>query len=241
MTTRQANTPAGFTIVELLIAISVFFLVLAGLFSILGPSNAMYSAGHRKLDVQQSARVAMDMIVRELRMAGYFPENFDATPGNDIAVADRNAVQVGTDTGLAIYGAATGCLDGNADGLCDADQTPLGPRSRVFLFCLNGTNLVAKVNALGVADSYTCTATNVEQQVLATNITALTFTYFDINNAVLPGPLDGQGLGVAPAFAVTAQRAAVRSVAITLTAQDAVPGQAPQVYTLRSNVRLRNL
>ncbi len=198
MPTRQTNTPAGFTIVELLIAISVFFLVLGGLFQLLGPSNVMYSAGHRKLDVQQGARVAMDMMVRQLRMAGYFPENFDANTGNDVAVADRNPVQVGADMGLAIFGAATGCLDANADAVCDANQTALGPRSQVFLFCLDGTNLVIKVGALGAAGSYTCAVTNVEQQVVASNVTALTFAYFDGTNHRASGPARRPGAGHGP-------------------------------------------
>src|SRR3989475_5079130 len=84
----------GFTMVEMLIALSIFLLILMGVFQIFEPSNAAYVSSERKLGVQQNARIAMDMIVRQIRMAGYFPENFDTDTTNDVA----NSVQIATDT-----------------------------------------------------------------------------------------------------------------------------------------------
>ena len=52
--------------------------------------------------------------------------------------------------------------------------------------------------------------------LVADNVTSLTFAYFDENHNPLVAPLDGQGLGI-PAFGVTTARAAVRTVAITIT------------------------
>jgi type II secretory pathway pseudopilin PulG len=222
MSSQAPQGPRGFTIVEMLIAFSVFFLVLGGIFQIFGPSNVMYAAGHRKLDLQQSARVAMDTMVRQMRMAGYFPENFDANVANDVA----NAVHIATDGAVAIAG--------------DTDGTGT---SNVFTFCLNAGSLQVLREAVATA-SYQC-ATN--GQILVDNVTNLRFAYFDANNAPLPDPptgpyaLDGQNAGVAPSFADLTQRGAVRTVVITVTTQQSVPGQAPQVYTLTSDVRLRNV
>jgi hypothetical protein len=99
--------------------------------------------------------------------------------------------------------------------------------------------LLSKVGPQGVFASYDCSDT-AQTQVVADNITNLAFTYFDQDHVQLAAPLDGQGLGI-PAFGVTTARAAVRTVVITMTAQETVPGQAPQTYTLTTNVRLRNL
>jgi prepilin-type N-terminal cleavage/methylation domain-containing protein len=231
----RADGQSGFTLIEVLIALSLFFLVLGGMFTVMGPSNVMYVAGQRKVDVQQSGRIAMDTLVRQIRMAGYFPENFDTTQGaaNDIPIDQRISIHTGTDAALAIFGAATGCLDANADSVCDPDQNPAP--SRVFLFCLSGTRLLSKQG------SYTCSVERADEgEVVADNITALTFAYYDVNNNLLADPLDGQAVLGAP-VGVTTDRLAVRTVVITLTAQEAVPGQVDQTYTLTSNVRLRNL
>jgi prepilin-type N-terminal cleavage/methylation domain-containing protein len=223
MTKRLLSSPSGFTIVEMMIALSIFFLVVGGLFQIFGPSNVMYAAGHRKLDNQQSARIAMDTIVRQMRMAGYFPENFDADPGND--VVGNVTVQIATDTALAILG--------------DTDGTGA---SRVLMFCLSGDEVRMLRETLAVA-TYQCG----NGQAIAENITTLRFAYFDLNNMPIPAvpavpyALDGQMEGVAPNFGNTAERGAVRTVVITVTAQQNVPGQPAQVYTLSSNVRFRNL
>jgi type IV pilus assembly protein PilW len=222
MPRRQLLGQPGFTIIEMLIALSIFFLVLAGMFSVFAPSNALHAAGQRKVDVQQSGRVAMDMIVRQIRMAGYYPENFDANPGNNLS--SPVTVQIATDTALAVYG--------------DTDGTNA---SNVFLFCLGGGALRIGKGANNVPGSYQCNGS-----VIADNITGLSFAYYDANNDPVPNPpaapyqLDAQGVGGIPDFLNTAERAAIRTVVVTLTAQEAVPGQQPQIYTLSSDVRLRN-
>jgi prepilin-type N-terminal cleavage/methylation domain-containing protein len=67
----------GFTLVELMVAMSIFLLILVGIFQVFDPSRNAYLVCERMLDVQQNARVAMDRMARQLRMTGYFPENID--------------------------------------------------------------------------------------------------------------------------------------------------------------------
>jgi len=211
----------GFTMIEMLIALSIFLLILMGVFQIFEPSNAAYVSSERKLGVQQNARIAMDMIVRQIRMAGYFPENFDTDTTNDVA----NSVQIATDTAMAIAGDLDGSNTSNA-----------------FLFCLSTSGLRRVKGALGVATSYQCNSGD----ILAESVTSLGFAYYDANNNPVPSPptapyqLDGQAAGAAPAFLDTTQRSAVRRVVITLTARESVPNQPAQTYTLTSDVRLRN-
>jgi type II secretory pathway component PulJ len=251
---RLISEPVGFTIVELLIALAIFMLVLGGIFSMFGPSNALYASGQRKVSSQQSARLAMDMLVRQIRMAGYFPENYDTAPAcgalecNNIPLPivdpSRTAIQLATDNTLAIYGAANGCRDNApADGICDVDQTG---RSQVFFFCLNGTSLVSKTGPQTNGASYTCNVNNPDAEIIADGITSLSFVYLDANGVSMPNPanapyqLDGQAPGGIPAFGVITQRGAVQTVVITMTAQQNVPGQPAEIYNLRSSVRVRN-
>jgi prepilin-type N-terminal cleavage/methylation domain-containing protein len=223
MPPEAGRSQEGFTLIEILISLSIFLLVLLGIYELFDWNRATYVSSQRKVDVQQNARVALDEIVRQIRMAGYFPENFATPPAAPLLA---NPIQVATDVALAIYG--------DADG---------SGASSVFLFCLDGSFVRRQTAAQGVVTTYTCTA----GQILAENVTSLQFTYYDTNNTAIPNPptpayqLDTQVLGAVPTFASTAQRGAVRTVLISLTAREDVPGQPPQVYTLTSSVRLRNL
>lgn len=224
MPNKFSNNQKGVTLIEVLIYVVLSLVVLTAIFQMLDSNRATFLNGETRMNVQQNGRVGMDEISRELRMAGYYPENFDADPGNNLS--NVSAVQLATHTALAVYGD----VDGSG-------------ASNVFLFCLNGS-VVRRIKATsGTVAAYTCSGGD----VLASYITGLRFSYYDANNVTIPAPatstfqLDGQALGAVPSFATVVQRNAVRRVAITLTVRRDVPRQAPQIYTLTSDVRLRNL
>ena len=219
--TRIASRPAGFTVAEVAVALSIFVLILVGIMQLFEPSSLGYPAAQRTLATPRNGRAAMDAMARQIRMAGYFPENIDTQHGND----QSNSVEVATDAALAV----AGDLDGTG-------------ASNTFVFCLDGGGLRRVQGSRGAPGSYTCR----NGAMLADGVSRLRFAYYDANNNPLPNPptsayeLDGQILGAPPSFATTTQRAAVRRVVITLTATEAVPNQPPQTYTLTSDVRLRN-
>lgn len=214
----------GFSLIELMISLVLFLLVLAGIFQLFESNRSTYATGEKRADVQQNARVAMDEISRQVRMAGYFPENFDTNVGNDIA--NGNAVHVATNGAVAVFG------DANGSG-----------SSNVLLFCLDGTTLRRASTAAGSAAAYTCST----GETLADNISSLRFTYYGADNATIPNPaaapyqLDGQNLGAVPSFTDVSQRRAVRRIVVTLTGSQTVPRRGPQTYSLTSDVRLRNV
>jgi len=64
----------GFTLMEVLIALSVFLIVLFAIYSSFESSRATYAAGEQRADIQQSARIAMELVSADLRLVGYgFP------------------------------------------------------------------------------------------------------------------------------------------------------------------------
>jgi prepilin-type N-terminal cleavage/methylation domain-containing protein len=209
------RSPTGLTMIEVLVSLMIFLVVLLAIYQLFDTSHATYASGTKKQDVQQQARLAMDEIVKRVRMAGYFPENFPTAP----VPAFANRIRIGAATGLAVYG--------------DMDQTGA---SKIFLYCFDGSSIRANTGAFDNANSYTCN----QGEVLAENITGLSFQYFDAANASLAPTLDGQGLNAIPNMATTTVRDSVRTVVITLTARELVVHQNPQVYTLTSTVRLRN-
>ena len=225
----------GFSLVELVIGLAIFLLVLIAIYGLFDTGSATYRGGQRKAEVQQNGRVALEEIVRQLRMAGYFPENF-TTPAASPALT--NQIQAGASNALAIYGDIDGDGTSNIIMYC-LDTTVSPPVLRT------GSAAADPVNSRGAAASaYAC---NNNVPVLAENITSLTFQYYDANNTLLPAPLDAQGLALPPSapaipdFTTTTSRRAVRTVVITLTARENIPHQQPQIYTLTSSVRLRNL
>jgi hypothetical protein len=221
MTAERSSPVAGFTIVEVLVASSIFVLILIGITQLFEPSSLGYPSAQPALNAPRNGRTAMDIMARQIRMAGYFPENIDSNNGND----QTNSVEVATNTALAVAG--------------DLDGTGV---SNTFLFCLDGGGVRRVRGPRGGSGSYTCRSGT----VLGDGVSRLGFAYYDGDNNPVPNPptstyaLDGQAVGAPPSFATMMQRAAVRRVVITLTATEAVPNQPPQTYTLTSDVRLRN-
>src|SRR5438093_7161760 len=159
---------AGFTLVELMVAMSIFLLILVGVFQVFDPSHRAYQASERKLGVQQNARVAMDVMARQIRMAGYYPENIDAGgAANDVATPV--SVQAASASALAVAGDLDASCASPATGTCAANST------RAFTYCLDAAGLRRVPGNLGVAASYTCA----NGALLAESVTALSFAYFD--------------------------------------------------------------
>lgn len=213
----------GVGLIELMIYCILSVIVLTSIYRLLDSNRATYSSGQSRMNVQQNARVGLDEFDRELRMTGYYPENFDANTANNITL---NAVQIATNNTLAVAG------DADASG-----------STNVFLFCLDGTTLRRQKGADGVLATYTCNTGD----TLAENVTSLRFNYYDANNVSIPATptppyaLDAQAAGVVPTYATTTDRAAVRRVVMSITVQKTVPPKGTQTVTLTSDVRLRNL
>lgn len=71
---RCATDLRGFTLIEILIALGTFFIILFAIYSSFESSQATYAAGEQRADIQQGARIAMEMMSADLRLAGYgFP------------------------------------------------------------------------------------------------------------------------------------------------------------------------
>ena len=211
----------GFSLVEALVSTVIFLLVLAAVLTTYESARRVYTRGSRKVDIQMNARLALDDLSRRIRMAGYFPEN-NASPATPLTTS----IRVATDNAIAIYG--------------DTDNSGT---SRVNLYCLDGTNLRRTQAAVDNANAYVCA----NGEIVASQITALSFVYYDASNNPIPAPpaapyqLDGVSPGGLPSLGVTAQRGQVQRVVITLTASAAAgPGVTPQLYTLVSDVWRRN-
>jgi prepilin-type N-terminal cleavage/methylation domain-containing protein len=222
------NNQRGFTLAEMLVVCAIVGLVMASLLGLTMQGQQAYWFGTTQVDGQQTVRVALERMAKEMREAGYEP-----LPGETDPTACPNA------TNYPLYTAGVPCykfvpvtspaatsltLQYNWDGSTCA--VPCSPINTLALVTDPMTCPTAACR--GEQISYALSSGNITRQeivvdatpvVIATGITALTFTYRDENNNV------------------TASPDLIRTVEISVTAQTATQGA---YVTMVDRVRLRN-
>lgn len=83
----------GFTLIEILIAMAITGIVSAAIFTAFQSQQKSYVAQEDVVVMQQNLRAGMDMMVREIRMAGYDPTR-DADAGIVSAIANSIAFTI---------------------------------------------------------------------------------------------------------------------------------------------------
>ena len=80
----------GFTLVEFMIAMFIFTVTIGGIYTVFLQANKAFQAGRRQVLESQNARVAIEVMAREIRQATAFSANFESltvqdTDGNKIS------------------------------------------------------------------------------------------------------------------------------------------------------------
>jgi len=71
---NRLNTK-GITLIELLVALVIFAIVAAGVYQLFIAQSKAYTVQDQVMEVQQSVRSAMEILLRDLRMAGFDSDN----------------------------------------------------------------------------------------------------------------------------------------------------------------------
>jgi len=82
MTTGWAMKERGVTLIELLVTLVICSIVVAGIYRVFIAQSKAYTVQDQVAEVQQTVRSAMDILLRDLRMAGYD----DDSPNSPIAI-----------------------------------------------------------------------------------------------------------------------------------------------------------
>lgn len=86
----------GFTLIELLVALSISSVLIAAAFRTFTSQQKVYEVQSDVMEMQQGVRVAMDILVRDIRMAGF---NSTVSLSNPIAINSvEGGIRVGTDS-----------------------------------------------------------------------------------------------------------------------------------------------
>jgi prepilin-type N-terminal cleavage/methylation domain-containing protein len=214
----------GFSLLEVLITGALFSVVMAGAYLLYATMQSTFTRGEMKSDLHQNARVGMDRLVQELRMAGYDPEN-----------------ALGQVTGQRfneIRAAGSSCLSFVTYRKHDDGSE----RSVRLTYSLSGATLRRREDDWNpITKVFAASST----QPLASSVNQLTFTYYDAFNRILSptgAVIAGCPAGSAPAIPLldASQAEQVHRVGITLRTLDSRPRLHPESYTLTSHVYLRN-
>ena len=115
---RRLAGEAGFTLVELLIAVALTGVVSLAVFQLFSTQERAFSIQDQVGEMQQNVRVTMEMITRDARMAGYkISASFAIAVYNNVAggnVVDGGGVTVGTNSKPATDAVTFSYVDGNS-------------------------------------------------------------------------------------------------------------------------------
>jgi len=145
---RIPQSQKGFTLVELMVTLAVSILIAAALYATYLVQQRSYQYQSSVIEIQQSARTALDMLVMDLRLAGLDP---DETAGAGIEIAEDGTIAFSVD---ANRDGVLGTTASNDDPEYYAFQLGTRTESGTTIPCLNRAAEL-KVSNSGNISSYT--------------------------------------------------------------------------------------
>ncbi len=199
---------SGFSLIELLMAVAITGVVVGGVYSVYHTQQRSYIAQQEIVAMQQTIRAAMQLMGREIRMAGYTPYE---ESGEGIRTANATSIRFTMDIHDGSDNDADGRTDefdeiGNGDG--DSDDT--GEDITYFRADPDGD---------GVFDLFRREASAGADQILANNVDALDLVYLNETGSV------------------TADLNKIRSVQVTMVVRTARPDRGYRDNTIYVNQR----
>jgi type IV pilus assembly protein PilW len=196
----------GFSLIELLIAMAITGVIVGAVYSLYHTQQKSYLAQQEIVAMQQQLRAAMQLMEREIRIAGY---GLNDTTGAGILQANSESIRFAMDIHDGSDNDADGITDefdeiGNGDG----DTNDTGE---------DITYLRADPDGDGVFDLFRRDASEGADQILSTGVDALDIIYLDETGSV------------------TADLKKIRSVQVTMVVRTASPDRGYKDRTIYIN------
>jgi len=130
----------AFTIIELLVGILISAVLLAGLYSVFFSQQTAFSAQEQVAEMNQNIRAALDLMTREIRLAGY---KTSTSTFNGIAAATSNSIRILAD------------LNQDGDTADDNEDISYTYNAGALQICRNGTSLPVADSITNLSLQYT--------------------------------------------------------------------------------------
>ena len=251
----------GFTLLEVLLSSSLFLIVLLAIYSGLESSRTTYGAGEAKVEIQQIARVALERMEGDLRLAGY------GFPTDTAVINPQLKITAATPTSITFWADLT-----NGSTILSSDVNP--GNTTLNVESASGIQAADTIYLINGGQWQALTVSSVSSNTINVQGPGASAMYprgswvgrpKSITHAWTAGTIskdDGQGGGLQPladgvqAFqlryfdaadveippgALPANLANIRRIRITMTAQSPPGWWRPQAFTITSDVRPRNL
>jgi type IV pilus assembly protein PilW len=183
------NRASGFTLMELLVSMSIGMVVLAALAKTFTVQSRQNTAEEQVAQMQGNARAALDLMVREIQMAKYNPAGTAFSSAYGVTYS-ASQLEVKAD------------MDGNG-----TISTSSGSVEDIIYARDAANNYITRKLGSGTAE------------IVADNITAFTFAYYDANGSAVTS---------------SGNSGNIRKVTINITARTAKPDPS---YTSNSGYR----
>ena len=224
---RLTGSQKGFTLVDILVGLAMASVLMAATVSLFTTMGRSYTTQNVSADVQQVARAGIDLMIQQIRMAGFDPSgnaaaailsNFDDTSVFDddhsgqVANTDANRIAFTMDTDM----------DGRIDNCRSGDGTPKCPdeddniENELIAYQLNN-GAIEKYRGASGRDG------PIWEALTEQNVSNLTFNYFDRNNNPTTDP------------------GRIATVEISLTMQEPAGRGGTVSRTYSTRVRCRNI
>src|SRR6056297_2166131 len=89
MRVQQKFLNKGFTLIEVLITLAISGIIMTGVYTAFKSQQDSYLAQEQVAEMQQNIRTGLDIMTREIRMAGFDPDNRNQA---DILTANSNTL-----------------------------------------------------------------------------------------------------------------------------------------------------
>ena len=142
---------SGFTIMELLVAMTISTIVLAAIYSAYMSQQRSYEVTEEVSALQQNLRAAMYRLSREIRMAGYDPRGKASVGFHNVTTSGQSSIEISWD---------------GADG-SNPNGTGEDPEEHI-VYQLSGSNLQRQIGSGGF-------------MTIAESISGVSFTFRDGN------------------------------------------------------------
>jgi prepilin-type N-terminal cleavage/methylation domain-containing protein len=199
---------AGFSLIELLIALVLSGIVVAAVYGIFISQNRSYVNQNRTAEMQQNARIAMTILLGEFRMGGFgFSINGDyslaggtgyaVTPTNSSTGPDSVTIRYGTSANPATPATLTAAMANSNSGIVLAVSSTAGFSANDFIIISDGQN-AACLQISGTPGATTIPYTMVSPNIFPTGgfgvgsrVYKLRQVTYRVSNTILQSQTDG--------------------------------------------------